>query len=64
MRTPTINLSGNFTIEFFVNLDADAITTDVGIFSFGTLTSTNSILELYNYTHQDSFDYIQALGES
>ena len=48
LRTPAINLTGNFTIEFFVRLDA--IDTDVGIFSFGNLNSANTILELYNDT--------------
>ena len=48
LRTPAINLTGNFTIEFFVRLDA--INTDVGIFSFGNLNSANTILELYNDT--------------
>jgi hypothetical protein len=61
LRTPTINLSGDFTIQFFVNLNA--ITTDVGIFSFGTLTSTNSILELYNNTSGQFRLYSSSGGE-
>ena len=61
LRTPTINLSGNFTIEFFINLNA--ITTDVGIFSFGTLSSTNSILELYNNTSGQFRLYSSSGGE-
>lgn len=61
LRTPTINLTGNFTVEFFVNLNA--ITTDVGIFSFGTLNSTNSILELYNNTSGQFRLYSSSGGE-
>ena len=61
LRTPTINLSGNFTIEFFINLNA--ITTDVGIFSFGALSSTNSILELYNNTSGQFRLYSSSGGE-
>ena len=61
LQTPTINLTGNFTVEFFVNLNA--ITTDVGIFSFGTLNSSNSILELYNYTSGQFRLYSSSGGE-
>ena len=46
LQTSTINLTGNFTIEFWVNLDV--VTTDVGIFSFGGLNNANTILQLYN----------------
>jgi hypothetical protein len=61
LRTPTINLSGDFTIQFFVNLNA--IATDVGIFSFGTLTSANTILELYNHTSGQFRLYSSSGGE-